>query len=168
VSLTVNPADVDPGSYQASIDVLDPSVDPFSFRATVTLQYPNWWLLALASIPVLAVGTFLAAASSARSLFAGGWRAYAKFIVAFGAAGAAFLATYWRDPTWGSDGSQAVTLGGVVIAAYMSSLTALNVQQGKTDEGSPAMRNNADAEGTAKEGELGNRSGELGGNRGGP
>lgn len=124
VTLGVASSGVDPGAYKGKIIVDDPRVEPFSFDATARLQYDRWYFLALLMLPVLALGTFLIWTGTTEPLLPKGLKSTGKFLLAIGAAAGAFYGTYWKDPVWGSDGWQVATLAGVVLAAYMASVTA--------------------------------------------
>ncbi len=123
VRVTIDPKNADPGDYAAKVSVNDPSVADFQFQVDTTLQYPGVLALIGLSVGALLIGVGVVWASGAFS-FAGPWhKTAAHMIAAIGGAVTAFSATYWQNPTWGSDSWQVVLLGFAVGAATVAAMT---------------------------------------------
>jgi hypothetical protein len=137
LSVGVSPGEVDPGAYIGEVLFFGGRVNRFELPLTIEFQFGNWVLLAvLTGAIVLLVGTFLVWASGA--LARGEWqKTAAKIAFAIAAAGAAYYAGYWRNPTWGADGWDFILLTGAMLTAYMSALTASSAVGGRST-GTPA------------------------------
>ncbi|HEX2296864.1 MAG TPA: hypothetical protein VHN37_16345 [Actinomycetota bacterium] len=119
VAVCIDPH-VDPGTYKGTVTLEHPQIRPVAIPVEVSLQYPEWAIVAIA-VAVVVVGAAPAYvwATRRRSAAEGGHvlasvaglRELASWVlanfVAFGiasiAATSAWLANYWYDPSWGAE-----------------------------------------------------------------
>lgn len=131
--------DVDPGTYTGGVVIADRRVETTNVAVTVSLQYRSfWWFTILFGIAVLVFGAGSVWAAGRRakngSVFADGWRRdlwrwlHAN-LIALGlggiAATSAWIASYWRNPSWGAKAPEDwFTLLGTMFAAFTAAVTA--------------------------------------------
>lgn len=139
--------DVDPGTYTGGVVIADRRVETTPVAVTVSLQYRSfWWFTILFGVVVLVFGAGSVWAAGRRAkngnVFEGDWHRdlwrwfLANLIaVALGAIAAtsAWVASYWRNPSWGAKAPEDwFTLLGTMFAAFTAAVTAAS-RAGGTD-----------------------------------
>lgn len=148
--------DVDPGTYTGGIVIADRRVEKTTVAVTVTLQYRSYpWIVILFGLIVLVSGAGSVWAAGRRAkegdVFANDWRkdlwSWTKrnlIAIALGviAATSAFIASYWRNASWGARAPEDwFTLLGAMFAAFTAAVTAGSRAGGSdVDEAAAARR----------------------------
>lgn len=140
--------DVDPGTYTGGVVIADRRVETTNVAVTVSLQYRSFeWFTIIFGVMVLLLGagSVWAAGRRAKSgdVFEDDWhRDFGRWFVAnliavaLGAIAAtsAWVASYWRNPSWGAKAPEDwFTLLGAMFAAFTAAVTAAS-RAGGTQE----------------------------------
>ncbi len=137
----------DPGSYAGSVTLDDARLaNTVTIPITVTMQYVHgvvlWWLFAAVFFPgTWALWVVHTQRTAGQSAFApralGTWLFSVGGIVSVTsgmvAAVAVYIATYVRDPTWGSSALQPVTLFGAMFSAFVTTAGLTQLTRGKPE-----------------------------------
>jgi len=129
---------LDPGTYAGSVRIEDARVQDVSVPVTITLQYGHFrWMVYVFGLITLVVGSGFVWASAQRNTGTeiiradtpkdfGEWLGHNVLGVAIGAVAAvsAFIAVYWRNPSWGAKAPEDwFGLLGAIFAAFTAGLT---------------------------------------------
>lgn len=141
VTVCIDPsrASLDPGTYTGGIRIEDRRTEDLTVPLTVTVQYRGYvWMISAFGLLVVGAGSLFVWASGRRTagldVLGTGWRGHLKTWIASNvlgivlgvvALGSAFLATYWRNPTWGAKAPEDwLTLLGAMFSAFTAALAA--------------------------------------------